>query len=77
MATNNNKTRLQSSVKLVGKPLIQPFNKPQARPSSRAPQPSKVETLEDYLSDMNDQERLTFELERFGHFTIVEGDRWT
>ena len=26
---------------------------------------------------MNDQERLTFELERFGHFTVEEGDRWT
>ena len=26
---------------------------------------------------MNDQERLTFELERFGHFTVEEGDRST
>ena len=26
---------------------------------------------------MNDKERLTFELERFGHFTIEEGGRWT
>ena len=68
MATNNT-FRLQS---VVAKSANQPFCKP------RSPQqPSKVETLEDYLSDMNDQERLTFELERFGHFTIEEGGRWT
>ena len=66
MATN---IRLQS---VVVKTSIQPFSKPRAHR-----QPSKVETLEDYLSDMNDQERLTFELERFGHFTVEEGDRWT
>ena len=79
MATNNNKTPLQSVVKLVSKPPVQPFNKPHARqqPSSRTPQLSKVESLEDQLSHMNDKERLTFELERFGHFMIEEGGRWT
>ena len=50
------------------------FSKPQARPSST----QKVESLGDYLSKMNDQERLTFELDRFGHFTVEEGDSpWT
>ena len=76
MASNNKSSqsaRLQSVQPVVNKPPVQPFSKP----SSRALQPSKVETLEDYLSDMNDQERLTFELERFGHFTIEEGGRWT
>ena len=79
MATNNNKTRLQSVVKLVSKPPVQPFNKPQARqqPSCRAPQPSKIESLEDHLCHMNNEERLRFELDRFGHFTIEEGGRWT
>ena len=69
MATKNT-FRLQS---VVAKSANQPFSKP----SNLAPQPSKIETLEDYLNDMNDQERLTFELERFGHFTIEEGGRWT
>ena len=77
MATNSN--RLQSVVKLVNKPPVQPFNKPQARqqPSSRTPQPSKVESLEDQLKHLNNKERLTFELDRFGYFTIEEGGRWT
>ena len=47
------------------------FNKPQVRSLQ------KVETLEDVLSHMNDQERLTYELERFGYFTVEEGGRWT
>ena len=61
---------------VVTKPSGQ-FSQPQAGPSSRTPKPQKVESLGDYLSKMNDQERLTFELERFGHFTVEEGDRWT
>ena len=61
---------------VVTKPSGQ-FSQPQARPSSRTPKPQKVESLGDYLSKMNDQERLTFELDRFGHFTVEEGDRWT
>ena len=76
MASNNKSSqsaRLQSVQPVVNKPPVQPFSKP----SSRAPQPSKVESFEDYLSDMNDKERLTFELERFGHLTIEEGGRWT
>ena len=77
MATDSN--RLQSVVKLVNKPPVQPFNKPEGRqqPSSQTPQPSKVESLEDQLSHMNNEERLTFELDRFGYFTIEEGGRWT
>ena len=77
MATNSN--RLQSVVKLVKKPPVQPFNKPQARqqPSSRTPQPLKVDSFEDQLGHLNNAERLTFELERFGHLTIDEGGRWT
>ena len=79
MATISN--RLQSVVKLVSKPPVQPFNEPQARqqPSNRAPQPSKMESLEDHLSHLSKwlEERLRFELERFGHFTIEAGDRWT
>ena len=74
MATNKTHHQIRS---VVTKPSGQ-FSQPQARPSSRAPQPPKVyETLGDYMSEMNDQERLTFELERFGHFTVEEGDRWT
>ena len=61
---------------VVTKPSGQ-FSQPQARPSNRTPQPQKVESLGDYLSKMNDQERLTFELDRFGHFTVEEGDCWT
>ena len=77
MATNSN--RLQSVVKFVSKPPVQPFNKLQARkqPSSRDPQPSKIESLEDSISHLSNDERLRFELERFGHFTIEEGGRWT
>ena len=82
MGTNNrtNNVKLESAVKLGKPPVYQPctFNKPQARPSSRTPKPQKVESLGDYLSKMNDQERLTFELDRFGHFTVEEGDSpWT
>ena len=77
MAANNNKTRLQSSVKLVSKHPIQPFSKPVQKPSSRAPLSSKVESLENQLSHFNNTERLTFGLEHFGHLTIEEGGRWT
>ena len=73
MATNNI-IRLQS---VVAKSSIQPFSKPVQHPSSRAPQPSKIQSLEDHLSHINNYERLRFELERFGHFTVEEGDRWT
>ena len=39
---------------------------------------NKVYSLEDTLSHLNNAERLTYELERFGqHFTVEEGDRWT
>ena len=74
MATNKNE-KIQS---VVSKPPAYPFGKPQARPtSSRTPQPSKIESLEDSISHLNNVQRLTFELERFGYFTIEEGDRWT
>ena len=77
MATNNI-IRLQS---VVAKSSIQPFSKPQGhqQPSSRTlqPQPSKIHPLEDSISHLSNEERLRFELERFGHFTVEEGDRWT
>ena len=39
---------------------------------------NKVYSLEDTLSHLNNAERLTYELERFGqHFTVEEGGRWT
>ena len=79
MATNKSNSRLHSVVQLVSKPPVQSFNKPQIshQPSSRTPQPSKVESLEDQLKHLNNKERLTFELDRFGYFTIEEGGRWT
>ena len=74
MATNNrtNNVKLESVVKLGKPPVYQPstFNKPQARPSSRTPKPQKVESLEDQLSHLNNAQRLTYELERFGYFTL-------
>ena len=29
------------------------------------------------MSHLNNEERLTFELDRFGYFTVEAGDRWT
>ena len=78
MATNNNKTRLQS---VGGKPPIHTFSKPQQSPSkSRAPQkPSKLQLLEDFIGHLSNEERLSFELDRFGYFTFEDSrwDRWT
>ena len=72
MATNNT-IRLQS---VVAKSANQPFSKP----SSRAPQPSKIQSLEEVMGHLSNTEWHTLsntELERFGHFTVDEGQRWT
>ena len=90
-------TSKQQSVKLTGKPQVQPFSKPQVRTKSEpriksedhrlpglpwdmtAPEAweNKVYSLEETLGHLSNAERLTEELERFGHFTVEEGDRWT
>ena len=83
MATNDKKTKMattdtKSSLKL-GKTSSEQssseqFSKPQAKPSNT----QKVESFENLVSHLNNAERLTYELERFGqHFTVEEGDRWT
>ena len=74
MATKSNHHQIQS---VVTKTLDQQFSHSQAKrqPSSRALQPSKVESLEDYLRHIKNAERLSFELDRFGYFTIEEGGR--
>ena len=46
-------------------------------PSSRAPQPSKIQSLEEVVGHLSNTKRLTVELERFGHFTVDEGHSWT
>ena len=76
MVTKSNHHQIQS---VVTKTLDQQFSHSQAKrqPSSRALQPSKVESLENQLSHFNNTERLTFGLEHFGHLTIEEGGRWT
>ena len=77
MAAKHDKSIHIQSV--VSKPSGQPFCKPQARqrPSSRAPQPSKIQSLKEVMGHLSNTERLTVELERFGHFTVDEGYRWT
>ena len=53
-------------------------SEPQA--SSLKPQASsiqKVESFENLVRHLNDAQRLTYELERFGYFTVEEGGRWT
>jgi hypothetical protein len=50
------------------------LSKPQANPSNT----QIVEPFENMVRHLNNAERLTYELERFGqHFTVEEGDRWT
>ena len=64
-----NTLRLQS---VVAKTSIQPFSKPRAHQ-----QPSKIQSLEEVMGHLSNEERLTVELERFGHFTVGEEGRWT
>ena len=75
MATNN-RVKLESVV--IGKPPVDTLIKPQARPLSRTPQPSKVESYGDLINpNWTNAERLTFELND-GHSTVEEGDSpWT
>ena len=69
MATKNEKIR-----SVVTK-SDQSFSKPQVKQPSN--KPSKIQSMEDCISHLSNTQRLTFELERFGHFTIEGGDRWT
>ena len=84
--------KLESVVKpVVGKPSVHPFSKPQARPSKSKPSSHglpwemtapeawdpKIMSVDECMSHLSNAERLTIELERFGHFTVEEGHRWT
>ena len=78
-------------VDTLSKPQARPSTAPQVRPksepiksenqaSSLKPQASsiqKVESFENLVRHLNDAQRLTYELERFGYFTVEEGGRWT
>ena len=84
-------TSKQQSVKLVDKPLVDTFSKPQARPTKSKPSSHglpwemtapeawdpKIQSVDECMSHLSNTERLTIELERFGHFTVDAGYHWT
>ena len=93
MATNLNRpvVKLESVKPVVGKPSVHPFSKPQARPSKSKPSSHglpwemtapeawdpKIQSVDECMGHLSNTELLTIELERFGHFTVEEGHRWT
>ena len=91
MATNLNRpVKLESVKPVVGQPYVHPFSKPQARPSKSKPSSHglpwemtapeawdpKIQSVDECMGHLSNAERLTIELERFGHFTVDEGHRW-
>ena len=93
MATNLNRpvVKLESVKPVVGKPSVHPVSKPQARPAKSKPSSHglpwemtapeawdpKILSVDECMGHLSNAERLTIELERFGHFMVDAKYHWT